>query len=102
MVVLESEASVATRGVTPLAEFVSGAYLCDGTHMSQPQAPSMGMTMRLALERADLRPAQIDYVNAHATGTTLGDAEEAAGFLKGEHLVAGVLDRAAFLVGVDQ
>lgn len=77
MVVLETEASVRSRGVKPLAELLSGAYLCDGTHMSQPQAPSMGMTMRLALERADLKAGDIDYVNAHATGTTLGDAEEA-------------------------
>src|SRR3712207_7479940 len=36
MVVLESEASVKSRGARPLAEILSGAYLCDGTHMSQP------------------------------------------------------------------
>ena len=34
--------------------------------------------MRQALESADTRPEQIDYVNAHAAGTVQGDAEEAA------------------------
>jgi 3-oxoacyl-[acyl-carrier-protein] synthase II len=76
MVVLESERSMRARGVTPLAELRSGAYLCDGSHMSQPQSKSMAETMRMALERADLSAKQIDYINAHATATILGDIEE--------------------------
>src|SRR5262249_50248263 len=41
IVVMESERHALARGATPLAEFRGGAYLDDGIHMSQPQAPSM-------------------------------------------------------------
>jgi len=77
VVVLETEAHAIRRGVTLLAELSAGAYICDGTHMSQPQADSMIATMKLALDRAGLSASEIDYVNAHATATLLGDIEEA-------------------------
>lgn len=77
VVVLESEAHLEKRGGRPLAEFVAGAYHCDGTHMSQPQTPAMVKVMTQSLKRAGLQPEDIGYVNAHATGTLLGDAEEA-------------------------
>jgi len=77
IVVLESEAHLEKRGGKPLAEFVSGAYHCDGTHMSQPQTPAMVKVMTQSLKRANLASEQIEYVNAHATGTVMGDVEEA-------------------------
>lgn len=76
VVILESEAHARRRGVTPLAEMRGGAYLGDGTHMTQPQASSMIKVMNMALERAAQDPRDLQYVNAHATGTTLGDSEE--------------------------
>ncbi len=76
VVILESEEFARRREAIPLAEVVSGAYLCDGTHMSQPQAASMAETMLMSLERASLPAHKIDYINAHATGTQLGDIEE--------------------------
>ena len=77
VVILESEAHLAKRKGRPLAEFLGGAYYCDGTHMSQPQMPAMQKAMRSALRRAGLEASAIDYVKAHATGTLAGDFEEA-------------------------
>jgi 3-oxoacyl-[acyl-carrier-protein] synthase II len=70
-----SEAHLEKRGGRPLAEFVAGAYHCDGTHMSQPQTPAMVKVMTQSLKRAGLKAEDIGYLNAHATGTILGDAE---------------------------
>jgi 3-oxoacyl-[acyl-carrier-protein] synthase II len=77
VVILESEASVRKRGVRPHARFLGGAYLCDGTHMSQPNASAMIEVMNASFDRAGIRSTEVDYVNAHATGTVQGDAEEA-------------------------
>lgn len=77
VIVLESEEHLKKREGRALAYLSSGAYLCDGKHMSQPQAESMKTTMEIALTRAGLTPQDIGYVNAHATGTQVGDIEEA-------------------------
>jgi 3-oxoacyl-[acyl-carrier-protein] synthase II len=77
VVIMETEESVKRRGVRPVAEFVSGAYLCDASHMSQSSRTNMVEVMALALDRARLKSSDIGYVNAHATGTVQGDQEEA-------------------------
>ena len=77
VVVMETEAHAAARGARPLAEVAGAAHHCDGRHMAQPQAEAMAEAMRMALDRAGLQPSDIDYVNAHATATRLGDIEEA-------------------------
>ena len=77
VVVLETEESCKRRKAIPLAEFKGGAYSCDGTHMSQSQKSSMVETIRESLDRTQLSPADIHYVNAHATATLYGDQEEA-------------------------
>jgi 3-oxoacyl-[acyl-carrier-protein] synthase II len=77
VVILECEESVKRRGAKPLMEVLSGVYYCDGTHMTQSQAPAMVECMNWALERAKVNPQDVGYVNAHATGTVQGDAEEA-------------------------
>lgn len=77
IVVMESEASALRRKVRPRAEVLGGSYLCDGSHMSQSSFPAMVNTMNLALERSGVQAHEVQYVNAHATGTVQGDAEEA-------------------------
>jgi 3-oxoacyl-[acyl-carrier-protein] synthase II len=77
VVVLESEVSASKRGARPLAELRGGAYYCDGSHMSQSSAEAMQKTIEIALTRSGLKASEIEYVNAHATGTVQGDAEEA-------------------------
>ncbi len=77
ILILETEASVERRKVRRLAELRGGAYHCDGSHMTQSSLAAMSEVMSRALRMSGLGPADIDYVNAHATGTVQGDAEEA-------------------------
>lgn len=82
VVVMESEASVKSRGAMRIAEFLGGAYTCDGSHMTQSSAATMVDVMNNALDRAGINASSIDYVNAHATGTLQGDQEEAQAVAK--------------------
>jgi 3-oxoacyl-[acyl-carrier-protein] synthase II len=77
VVILESEESVNRRKARPLAEMRGGAYLCDGSHMSQSSAETMQRVMHESLRRAGMTAQEVDYVNAHATATIHGDVEEA-------------------------
>jgi len=76
IVILETEKHLNKRKGTPLAEFSSGIYRCSGNHMTQPKASDMADTMAKALELANISPSDIDYINAHGTGTHKGDHEE--------------------------
>ncbi len=79
VIILESESHARKRNAKVYAELSGGAYFCDGIHMSQPQADQMAATMRQALKDSNLSPEQIDYVNAHATATMVGDDQEVRG-----------------------
>jgi 3-oxoacyl-(acyl-carrier-protein) synthase len=59
----------------------------DGNHLSNPSVEGQSRLMRKVLLKAGLRPEQIDYVNAHATSTPLGDRVEIASIKNvfGEH-----------------
>ncbi|MEM1413591.1 MAG: beta-ketoacyl-ACP synthase [Myxococcota bacterium] len=76
-VVLEEREHALRRGAPILAEVLSYACTCDGGHLTQPDPEGMGSVMRLALDQAGLAPADVGYVNAHATGTLIGDQAEA-------------------------
>lgn len=82
VVILESERSLAKRGAKPLAEMCGGAYFCESSHISQNNENQMMKTMKAAMERSSVQPQEIEYVNAHATGTLQGDAQEAAAVAK--------------------
>ena len=79
VVVLESEAEVARRGVTPYAEIAGWGQASDGYNVaiSHPDGVGLHLAMKLALKDSGCAPEDIDYVNAHATSTTIGDASEA-------------------------
>jgi 3-oxoacyl-[acyl-carrier-protein] synthase II len=49
---------------------------CDGTHVTNPSREGMAQAMRLALQNARLPAERIDYINAHATATEVGDIAE--------------------------
>ena len=87
--VLEEYEHAVARGAHILAEVVGYGFSSNGTVViSQPSAEGCVRAMRRALEDAGLKPADIDYVNAHATGTRQGDAREAealADLFSGEH-----------------
>jgi len=74
--ILESLDHAQQRGVPILAEIVGFATNCDGAHMVNPSIEGMQQVMKLALHEADLSPQAIDYVNAHATATEVGDIAE--------------------------
>jgi 3-oxoacyl-[acyl-carrier-protein] synthase II len=81
MIVLEALEHALHRGATILAE-LSGFGICgEAHHITQPLASGEGAahSMTLALEDAGLRPADIDYINAHGTATPINDRMETRG-----------------------
>jgi len=76
-VVLERMDHAVARGAHIHAEVLGYGTNCDGTHVTNPSDVGMAAAIRLALEDAKLAPEKIDYVNAHATATDVGDVVEA-------------------------
>ena len=74
--VLESYERARARGAQIHAEILGYGTNCDGTHVTSPSTEGMAEAMRLALESAEISPGRVEYVNAHATGTDIGDAAE--------------------------
>lgn len=79
VLVLESDAEVARRGVEPYAEILGWGQASDGYNVaiSHPDGDGLARAMEVALARAGVTPAGVSYVNAHATSTTIGDVSEA-------------------------
>jgi 3-oxoacyl-[acyl-carrier-protein] synthase-1 len=75
--VLESLESALMRGAPIIAEVAGYGFSSNGKHISAPDVEGQVRSMKMALENADISPKQIDYINAHATSTPLGDACEA-------------------------
>ncbi len=76
--VLETAASAKARGANVLARLSGFGNACDAFHQTASSENGEGayLAMKQALERAGLQPSQIDYVNAHGTGTPNNDASE--------------------------
>jgi 3-oxoacyl-[acyl-carrier-protein] synthase-1 len=79
VLVLETEDEVARRGVTPYAELLGWGQASDGYNVaiSHPEGSGSAAAMTNALRVAHIAPEQVDYVNAHATSTVIGDVSEA-------------------------
>lgn len=75
--VVESYESAVSRGATILAEVVGYGFSSNGEHISVPNVDGPVRSLRMALQDAGMTPAQIGYVNAHATSTPIGDLNEA-------------------------
>ncbi|WP_147821943.1 beta-ketoacyl-[acyl-carrier-protein] synthase family protein [Salidesulfovibrio onnuriiensis] len=76
MIVLESLESAQKRGATILAELAGFASTADPSNMASPSDEAIRICMEKALADGEIAPGEVDYVNAHATGTVLGDAAE--------------------------
>ncbi|QYJ89711.1 beta-ketoacyl-ACP synthase [Shewanella halotolerans] len=74
--VLEELEHAKARGAKIYAELVGFGTNSDGLHVTQPNAETMEVAIRLALKDADLDADKIGYVNAHGTATDRGDIAE--------------------------
>ncbi|RCG26914.1 beta-ketoacyl-[acyl-carrier-protein] synthase family protein [Sphaerisporangium album] len=89
MMVLEERDAALRRGARVYAEIVGFASRSNAYHMTglKPDGREMAEAIRTAMRQARLRPGQIDYVNAHGSGTRQNDRHETAAFKAalGEH-----------------
>jgi len=89
VLVLEELQHAQRRGASILAEFIGYGTSVDAYHMASPREDAYGavLAMRRAINRAGIQPNQIDYINAHGTGTKLNDSVETKAIkdVLGEH-----------------
>jgi beta-ketoacyl ACP synthase len=79
LMLIETEQHAKARGARPVARLLGAGITSDGYDFVEPEPSGAraGDAIVRAIELAGLTPADIDHVNAHATGTTVGDLAEA-------------------------
>ncbi len=75
-VVLEELEHALARGAKIYGEVIGYATSCDGSHITTPSKEGMMQVMETSLEDASIEPQDIEYINAHATATQMGDIAE--------------------------
>ncbi len=99
LMVIETEEHAKARGANILARLMGASITSDGYHMvaPDPNGERAGHAMARAIQLADLSPKDIDHVNAHATGTSVGDVAESRAINKalGGHQPAVYAPKAA-------
>jgi 3-oxoacyl-[acyl-carrier-protein] synthase II len=89
-VVLEREDAARARGASPVAELAGWALGSEAHHITNPapDGATVASLIERALQRAGLSPREVDYVNAHGTGTVANDRMEGAALARalGEEL----------------
>ncbi|WP_292010172.1 beta-ketoacyl-[acyl-carrier-protein] synthase family protein [Chryseobacterium sp.] len=75
--IVESLESAQKRGANILAEIIGYGFSSNGGHISTPNIDGPALAMERALKQSGLSAKDIDYINAHATSTPIGDANEA-------------------------
>jgi 3-oxoacyl-(acyl-carrier-protein) synthase len=85
--ILEAESHALDRGVPILAEIKGYGASADSSHLTQPTLDGPAMAMQRALKDAELVGENIDYINAHGTGTEWNDRNESKAIKEvfGEH-----------------
>jgi nodulation protein E len=78
MMVIETLESAEARGAKIYAEIVGFGMTSDASHITKPSQTGAEEAMRQALKDAGLQPTDIDYINAHGTGTMVNDSMEVA------------------------
>ncbi|OBA73692.1 beta-ketoacyl-[acyl-carrier-protein] synthase II [Mycobacterium sp. 1554424.7] len=78
LMLIETEESAKARGANILARIMGASITSDGFHMvaPDPNGERAGHAMTRAIQLAGLTPQDIDHINAHATGTQVGDLAE--------------------------
>eukprot|EP01136_Pigoraptor_vietnamica_P006368 Opistho-1_new@39210 len=90
VLLLESLEHALQRGAPILAEYLGGGISCDAYHMTDPRDDGLGVAtcIERALQDAGISSQEVNYINAHATSTLLGDLCEIKGIARvfGSHL----------------
>ncbi len=81
-VIIESYESVVKRGAPILAEVIAYGFSSNGDHISNPNLDGQTRSLNMALGQAGINAGEIDYINAHATSTPVGDSTEAQAILE--------------------
>ncbi|CDO06544.1 beta-ketoacyl-[acyl-carrier-protein] synthase II [Mycolicibacterium cosmeticum] len=78
LLVIETEEHAKARGANILARIMGASVTSDGYHIvaPDPNGEQAGYAMTRAIQLAGLQPSDIDHINAHATGTNVGDVAE--------------------------
>jgi len=78
LMVIETEEHAKARGANILGRIMGASVTSDGHHMvaPDPNGERAGHAISRAVQLAGLQPADIDHINAHATGTSVGDVAE--------------------------
>lgn len=81
-VIIESLESAQARGAEILAEIVGYGFSSNGDHISNPNLDGQVRSLNMALRNSGVASEEIDYINAHATSTPVGDGVEAQAILE--------------------
>lgn len=81
-IILESYESAKKRGAPILGEIIGYGFSSNGEHISVPNIEGPKQSLEMALKQANINSKSIDYLNAHATSTPVGDANEAQAIYK--------------------
>ena len=78
ILVLEELEHAKARGAKIYAEVVGGGMSADAYHLTATHPDGLGaiLSMKMALEDANMKPEDIDYINVHGTSTPVGDVSE--------------------------
>lgn len=80
--IVEEYETAKKRGAPILAEIIGFGFSSNGDHISTPNVDGPTRAMEKAIRKANIKHGIIDYINAHATSTPIGDANEAKAILK--------------------
>ena len=100
-VVLEELEQAKKRGANIIAEVIGYGLSNDAYHLTFPSAEGETLAMRIALRDAGLKPEEIDYINAHGTGTIPNDKGETAAIKEvfGNHAYSIPVSSAKSMIG---
>jgi beta-ketoacyl-acyl-carrier-protein synthase II len=103
VLVLEELEHARKRNAKILAEFIGYGTSIDAYHMAAPREDAAGAVscMRMALEQANLKAEEVDYINAHGTGTKLNDKIETMAIKEvlGEHAYDAIITSSKSMTG---
>ena len=101
--ILETESKALERGARIYAEVVGYGSSVDAYQVTAPHPEGYGaaLSMKAGLEDANLAPQEIDYINAHGTGTKLNDVAETLAIKRvfGEHAYRVAVSSSKSLIG---